>query len=135
MEKFTMSFPKRHLLMALAAGALALAGIGSARADPDVVAQAEIDHLLVYIGATSCTFVRNGTPGTATQARDHLAGKYQFAKGRISTAEEFIQNLATQSSMSGEPYLIRCGGKNDQPAGVWLVEELRRYRKVAQATR
>jgi hypothetical protein len=37
--------------------------------------------------------------------------------------------------MSGEPYLIRCGGKNDQPAGVWLVEELRRYRKVAQATR
>jgi len=121
--------------MALAAGALALAGIGSARADPDVVAQAEIDHLLVYIGATSCAFVRNGTPGTATQARDHLAGKYQFAKGRISTAEEFIQNLATQSSMSGEPYLIRCGGKNDQPAGVWLVEELRRYRKVAQATR
>ena len=134
MEKITTSLPKRHLLMALAASALALAGIGSASADPDVVAQAEIDHLLVFVGASSCTFVRNGTPGTATQARDHLAGKYQFAKGRISTAEEFIQNLATQSSMSGEPYIIRCG-KNDQPAGVWLVEELRRYRKVAQATR
>ena len=134
MEKITMSLPKRRLLMALTASALALAGIGSARADPDVVAQAEIDHLLVYIGATSCTFVRNGTPGTATQARDHLAGKYQFGKGRISTAEEFIQNLATQSSMSGQPYVIRCG-KTDQPAGVWLAEELRRYRKVAQATR
>jgi hypothetical protein len=134
MEKIAMSFPKRHLLMALAAGALSLAGTGSARADPDVVGQAEIDHLLVFIGASSCTFVRNGTPGTATQARDHLAGKYQFAKGRISSAEEFIQNLATQSSVSGQPYVIRCG-KNEQPAGVWLVEELRRYRKVAQATR
>jgi hypothetical protein len=128
-----MSLPKRHLLIALAASALALAG-GSAEADPDVVAQAEIDHLLVFVGESSCTFVRNGTPGTGAQARDHLAGKYQFAKGRISTAEEFIQNLATQSSMSGEPYLIRCG-KNDKPAGVWLVEELRRYRKVSQATR
>ncbi len=134
MEKITTCPPKRHLLIVLMAAALTLAGSSSARADPDLAAQAEIDHLLDFVGASSCTFVRNGTPGTATAARDHLVGKYSFAKGRISTADEFIKNLATESSMSGDPYLIRCG-RNERPAGAWLAEELRRYRKVAQASR
>jgi hypothetical protein len=134
MEKFSTFRPKRHLLIALMAGALALAGGGSANADPDLAAQAEIDHLLDFVSASSCIFVRNGTPGTAAAARDHLAGKYDFAKSRITTADEFIKNLATESSMSGEPYLIRCG-KDERPAGAWLAEELRRYRKVVQAPR
>ena len=134
MEKISTFCPTRRLLVALTVGALAFAGIGSASADPDLAAQAEIDHLLEFVGASSCTFVRNGTPGTGAAAREHLAGKYRFAKSQISTADEFIKNLATQSSMSGEPYLIRCG-KNDQPAGAWLAEELRRYRKVVQTGR
>ena len=74
MEEITTYTPKRHLLIALMAGALALAGSSSASADPDLAAQAEIDHLLDFVGASSCTFVRNGTPGTAAEARDHLAG-------------------------------------------------------------
>jgi hypothetical protein len=116
----------------LAVLALLFVHAGTAGADPGPVAQAEIDHLLDFVGTSSCTFVRNGAPGTGAEARDHLAGKFQYAKSQISTADEFIKNLATESSMSGEPYLIRCG-RNEKPAGAWLADELRRFRASAQA--
>jgi hypothetical protein len=100
------------------------------RADPAPAAQAEIDHLLGFVAASSCTFIRNGTSHPAPEARDHLAGKFQFAKGRIDTADEFIRYLATESSLSHEPYKLKCG-THEQPAGVWLADELKRYRGVA----
>lgn len=71
--------------------------------------------------------MRNGSEYAAGKARDHLAEKLRFANGRISTAEEFIRYVATQSSLSGEPYRVKCGS-TDTPAGVWLTSELKRYR-------
>jgi len=112
------------------ATALALALVaGLAAAEPDAAAQREIDHLLEFIGTSSCTFVRNGEPHPAADAREHLASKLRFARSRIGTADEFIRYLATSSSSSGEPYKIICGGK-EGPAGAWLSGELERYRKV-----
>ncbi len=93
-------------------------------------AQGEIDHLLAFVAASPCTFIRNGASYPAAEARDHLAGKLKWAGGRISTAEEFVRYLATESSMSHEPYKVKCGTK-EMPAGVWLSEELKRYRAVA----
>ena len=88
----------------------------------------EIDHLLNFVAASSCTFIRNGTEYPSDKARDHLASKYQFAGNRITTAEEFIKYLATESSMSGELYHVKCG-KTEALSGVWLTNELNRYRK------
>lgn len=93
-------------------------------------AQDEIDHLLGYVAASSCTFVRNGNEYPAGQARDHLADKYRFAGGRIASAEDFIRYLATKSSLSGEPYHVKCGD-TDALSGAWLTAELNRYRKTA----
>ncbi len=101
-------------------------------AAPEDPAKGEIDHLLNYVATSSCTFVRNSTEYAASKARDHLAGKYQFAGSRVSSAEEFIQYLATQSSITGEPYHVKCG-KRDSLAGAWLTEELHRYRTIAHA--
>ncbi|HET9046720.1 MAG TPA: DUF5329 domain-containing protein [Casimicrobiaceae bacterium] len=98
-------------------------------ADPTPAAQLEIDHLLAFVAASPCTFIRNGRSYPAADARDHLAGKLKFAGGRISTAEEFVRYIATESSMSHEPYQVKCGTK-EMPAGVWLSEELKRYRAV-----
>jgi hypothetical protein len=89
----------------------------------------EIDHLLNYVAHSACTFVRNGTEYPADKARDHLAGKYQWAGSRVATAEDFIKYLATQSSMSGEPYHVRCG-RTEALSATWLNEELARYRKA-----
>ena len=114
---------RRRLALGACLAALAL----PAAADPTPAAQVEIDHLLTFVAASQCTFVRNGTEHPAPEARNHLAEKLDFAKRRISTAEDFIRYLATESSISGEPYKVKCAGK-ELPAGVWLTTELKRYR-------
>jgi hypothetical protein len=53
------------------------------------------------VATSSCTFVRNGTGIRRTGARSSGI-KYQFAGSKITTAEEFIKYLATESSMSGD---------------------------------
>ena len=121
------------MLIAAAPAALAFTLSHAAVAAPGPSAKDEIDHLLSYVAASSCTFVRNGSEYGAVKARDHLADKYRFAGSRISTAEEFIEYLATKSSFSGEPYHVHCG-KDDEPSGAWLTAELKRYRSVPHLT-
>jgi hypothetical protein len=117
---------------ASAAALVTLLIAGAAHADPDATAQREIDHLLDYVAASNCTFVRNGDRYPAAKAREHLAMKYRYTRGRLSTAEDFIRYLATESSVSHEPYKIVCG-QQEQPAGAWLTEELTRYRNTVAA--
>jgi hypothetical protein len=115
----------RPVLAVAAAAAFALCS-GAIASAPDV-AKDEIDHLLGYVAASSCTFVRNGDEYPADKAREHLASKYRFAGGRIASADDFIGYLATKSSLSGEPYHVKCG-KTEALAGAWLRAELERYR-------
>jgi hypothetical protein len=120
--------PARHFLLA-AAATLAFTLTPAAVASADGRAEDEIGHLLDFVAASSCTFVRNGTEFAADKAREHLASKYRFVASRIATAEDFIKHLATQSSMSGEPYHVKCG-KTDALSGDWLNAELKRYRET-----
>ena len=119
--------PVRRTLAALAA---TLAFALSTAASAETPAKSEIDHLLNFVATSSCTFVRNGTEYPPDKARDHLASKYQFAGSKITTAEEFIKYLATESSMSGELYHVKCGN-TDALTGVWLTAELARFRKAS----
>ena len=102
--KAQISMLVRHLRHPLLAAAAALAfGLShGAAATPQGAARDEIDHLLQYVSTSSCTFVRNGSEYPADKARDHLMDKYRFAASRITTAEQFIESLATRSSFSGE---------------------------------
>ena len=116
--------------MAALAAALTFTLVVSAGAfaAPGAPAQAEIDHLLKFVAASNCTFVRNGTQYAADKASEHLAAKLRFAASRIATADDFIRDLASRSSVSGEAYRVKCGNV-DTPAGFWLTDELQRYRK------
>ncbi len=110
--------------IAAAALALALAApVTSAAADTG----REIAHLLDYLQTSGCTFVRNGEAADAASARSHVARKYDYVKSRVHTAEDFIRLAATRSSVSGEPYRVRCPG-GDAATGDWLTQELARYR-------
>jgi len=122
----TDSSARRALAILVAAVVFALSNAAVA----DTVEKAEIDHLLNFVATSSCTFVRNGTEYPPDKARDHLASKYQFAGSKITTAEQFIKYLATESSMSGELYHVKCKGV-DKLSGVWLSEELTRFRKAS----
>jgi len=125
----TTSMTSPHIRRTLLAAAAAVTfAMSQAVTAAEASSKDEIDHLLNFVAASACTFVRNGTEYPPDKARDHLASKYQFAGSRITTAEEFIKYLATESSMSGELYHVRCG-KTEALSGVWLTNELNRYRK------
>jgi hypothetical protein len=97
-------------------------------------AQNEIRHLLDFISGSSCVFIRNGDRYPAVEARAHIERKHQHIGDRVRTAEDFIAYAATKSSISGEPYLVRCG-ERELPSAAWLKEELARYRGKGVASR
>src|SRR5450631_1524586 len=49
-------------------------------------------------------------------------------RDQIITAEDFIENAATRSSLSGQPYEVRCDGGEAMTSNRWLHDELTRYR-------
>src|SRR5579864_1367539 len=100
------------------------------RAAPPVIAQREINYLLGFIESSPCEFFRNGSWYDGKKAAAHLRDKYEFlATGnRIQTAEDFIEEAATKSSLSGQPYQVRCGSDQAVASNQWLRDALQSYR-------
>lgn len=92
------------------------------------VTDTEIDYILNAVATSDCVFIRNGKEHGPADARDHLNLKRKRGKRYFSTAEEFIENLASSSSWTGKLYYIRCPGEQQQPAGDWLTRVLLAYR-------
>jgi hypothetical protein len=91
-------------------------------------AEQEIGYLIQRVADSGCIYVRNGTEHDAADAADHLRLKYKRGNRYADTAENFIDRLATKSSWTGEPYILRCGDESE-PAGAWLHRELATYRQ------
>jgi len=87
----------------------------------------EIDFLLTSLAESGCTFIRNGDEHEAQEARDHLEMKYNHAKHRIKTAEDFIENIASKSSLSRKPYKVHCG-EEEIASKQWLENVLAVHR-------
>ena len=92
----------------------------------------EIEYLLSYIGASDCVFIRNGKEHQPKKASEHLAMKYSHVKKRIKTADDFIDKIASQSSITRRQYKIRCGGVQI-PARQWLRDALESRRISAES--
>jgi hypothetical protein len=94
------------------------------------IAQAEIAYLLTFVEQSGCAFERNGSWYDSKRAREHLRTKYEalLARHQIDTAEDFISKAATQSSLSGHPYQVRCGAGPVVFCQQWLNSELIRFR-------
>ncbi len=54
----------------------------------------------------NATFIRNGVSHNAKAAAAHLRMKHEKAGKRIKTVEQFIDKVASQSSITGTPYQI-----------------------------
>ena len=111
---------------------LVLSGVCAAEG-PANGAQQEISHLFAYLESSACQFSRNGSWYTPQEAVDHLNEKYQYllGKNRIASAEDFIAGAASKSSMSGMPYLVKCGNAAPVESASWFRAELEKYRKTA----
>lgn len=112
----------------LAAAVLAFAGVASAAPAPQ--AQREINALITGLGASGCQFERNGSWYDAKKAQAHLQQKYDYLRKRdmADTAELFIERAATESSMSGKPYHVRCAGHAVEPSAQWFKHRLQALR-------
>jgi hypothetical protein len=102
-----------------------------ARAEPPAIVLQEINYLIPYIRDSGCEFKRNGTWNDSKTAEAHVCGKYDFLVklDQVDTTKDFIDKAATESSLSGQPYEIRCGGGGlPMPSSSWLSNELARYR-------
>jgi hypothetical protein len=95
------------------------------RRAPPLSEEEKIDRLIKGVADSGIVFIRNGTEHTAAQAADHLRTKRKYAGDKIKTAKDFIEQLATRSSLSGKPYMVRTGDGKETPAGQWLTERLR----------
>jgi hypothetical protein len=121
-----MRIPSFSLVLA-AACAVCLAAPMAVRADPlPPAAKAEVTALLDKLTASSCQFNRNGDWHSAAEAKSHLERKLSYLedKNLVKTAEQFIDLGASKSSMSGKPYLVRCGGAAPVESKTWLTREL-----------
>lgn len=115
---------KSHLFTGLLFCCVLFAASISFSADKDTE---EIQYLLGYLAESGCTFIRNGDEYEATKARDHLEMKYNYAKRRIKTAEDFINKLASKSSLSRKAYSVKCG-EVETLSKKWLEDALQTHR-------
>jgi hypothetical protein len=112
--------------------ALALAfAPGIAGAAPSADARREITQLIGSLDGSQCQFQRNGSWYGPADARAHLQRKYDYLlkKDMVDTAEQFIERAASQSSMSGKAYRIRCPGQPEQTSAAWFGARLQSLRQ------
>jgi hypothetical protein len=106
------------LLVSAAAVALA--------ADP--VTNPEIAWLLQYMEKADVKFIRSGKEYTPKEGADHLRAKLGKAGGKVKSAEDFIEGIASRSYLNGDEYLVKFADGKTRPTGPWLKEALAKYR-------
>ncbi len=110
---------------------LLLSNMGFAQAFPSAT-KAEIDQLFKALEISNCEFSRNGTWYSAGKASGHLQKKYNYLLKRrlITTTESFIKLAATQSSVSGKLYFVRCDNKEMVTSKSWFIDRLNEIRRL-----
>ena len=104
--------------------------VGLTYAAPPQNTQQEISKLMDALADSDCQFQRNGRWYGAAEARTQLQRKYDYLrqKNLVASSEQFIAHAASESSMSGKPYRVRCPGQPDQLSASWFHQQLQRLR-------
>jgi len=109
----------------------------SAAAPLPPAAMTEVDGLMNRLEASGCEFQRNGSWHTAAEARSHLLRKLKYLEdmGAVKSAEQFIELAASTSSLSGEPYRVRCANSAPVASRTWMLWQLQALRSAPAATK
>jgi hypothetical protein len=116
---------KRRVLVA---SALVLAApIAAAKEPISAEEMARIERLCDAVARSKgMYFVRNGQAHSPDDAAKFLREKLKAMGDEVTTAEEFIDKIATKSSMSGKPYTVRFADGREVPSAEFLRAELAR---------
>jgi len=119
-----MSLYSFNLLTAKTIAAVALffsAGLFSQTVQGE---QEKINHLIKMVEDSGYIFIRNGSEYNSKDAASHMRLKLSRAGNRVKTAEQFIEYLATRSSVTGSPYMLRLPDGKKIPLAEWLRKRL-----------
>jgi hypothetical protein len=99
----------------------------------EMTEQAKIEAMISSIEAMNdAKFVRNGSEYTSKNAAKFLRGKWDANKDEVITARDFIEKIATKSSTTGKPYLIRPKGGAETPCADFLRARLKTIESTAK---
>jgi len=90
----------------------------------EALEQARIDYLLERISKSPYNFIRNRSRYTGKQAGTHFRWKYFLNRGRVKTAESFVNQVTTRSKRSGRPYEVQFPDQRRYPLWALLFREL-----------
>ena len=97
----------------------------------------KISFLIKQVKDSGAIFHRNGTDHSAQEAADHLETKMKRARrqfgffgGKINdmSALQFIEKIASKSSVSGRPYLIKMNNGKKVEAEKWFKQRLQEFK-------
>ena len=113
----------------------ALAGPRPALSQDAATAEAgnrEIEALIASVAQLSdVTFLRNGKSYSAATAARFLREKWQSRESEVRSADEFIDRIASFSSTTSKPYLIRFADGREVSSAEYLRAELAKLRAKA----
>ncbi len=116
----------RSLTVCAAIPLLVITTIYASAADAPAEETKKIEALIAHVeGLQDAKFVRNGVEYDAKTAGAFLRGKWDARKANIKTAQHFIDQVATKSSTTGKPYLIRTKDGQEHKSGEYLAEQLK----------
>ena len=112
----------------LVAAFVILALFSGALIAQDNIEKKKIEFLISSIeNLKGAIFIRNGSEYDGRQAVEHLRMKLQNAGGRVRTADDFIRLCASQSYITGKPYMIRLSNGKTIKSEEYFREKLKEY--------
>ncbi len=116
----------KTILIALATALVLSIGIAYGQ---DSVEKAKIKFLISSMeNIEGIKFIRNGSEHDGKEAANHLRMKLQAADGKVKTADDFIRLCASNSYMTGKPYLIKFQDGRTMRSEEYLRERLKEYK-------
>ena len=86
-----------------------------------------IDQLIGFVEQQrGAVFIRNGTEYSCANAAKFLRGKMDSMGDDVTTAREFVDRIASKSSMTGEAYRVKFADGRVLTAAKFLLDELAR---------
>lgn len=113
-------------------GVLLLSSRSAAHAAPQPLSESDkIEALLRTIdGLQDVVFIRNGREHDCHAAARHLRTKWNARHDVIKTARDFVLLLASRSSLSGKPYLMRWKSGQLQTSESFLLMALKKIEEA-----
>jgi hypothetical protein len=92
-----------------------------------------IEALIVAVSRMSdAAFIRNGQAYDSATAAEFLRRKWQAQSSKVASAEDFIAKVASFSSTTGQPYLVRFSDSREIPCSAFFAAELAKLQQEKQ---